>query len=353
MQKIISGIQQIGIGNTDLEKNWAWYRKHFGMDIPVLREAAPAPLMINYTGNEVQSRDACIALNEKGGGGFEVWQFTSREAQASKFDIQLGDLGIYICKMKSKDVKATYEYMKSEGLEILGELSKAPDGQDHFFMKDPIGNTYEIVKSDDWFGPIKDHKTGGTSGAILGVSSIEKSLKLYADILGFSKMIYDETGVFEDLSCLPGGDKKVRRVLLHHPKPLKGPFSQMLGSVHIELIELQEEKGREIFKDRMWGDQGFIHLCFDVRNMDALKAECKEAGFPFTVDSQESFDMGEAAGRFSYIEDPDGTLIEFVEAHKLPIIKKFGWYLDLKGRSQEKPLPRWILRAMRFSKRKD
>ena len=98
MEKIISGIQQIGIGNTDLEKNWAWYRKFFGMDIPVLREAAPAPLMINYTGNEVQSRDAIIALNTKGGGGFEVWQFTSREAQAADFNPSLGDIGIFICK---------------------------------------------------------------------------------------------------------------------------------------------------------------------------------------------------------------------------------------------------------------
>jgi len=42
------------------------------------------------------------------------------------------------------------------------------------------------------------------------------------------------------------------------------------------------------------------------------------------------FDMGEAAGRFSYIEDPDGTLIEFVETHKIPIFKKLGWYLHLE-----------------------
>lgn len=353
MEKIISGIQQIGIGNTNLEENWAWYRKYFGMDIPVLREAAPAPLMINYTGNEVQSRDACIALNEKGGGGFEVWQFTSRSAMPADFEPSLGDLGIFICKMKSANVKKTYDFYKKEGLNVLSEVKKTPSGADHFFMKDPIGNIYEICESNDWFGPIKDAKTGGASGAIIGVSSIEKALKLYAEVLGFSKIVYDETGVFDDLNCLPGGEKSVRRVLLHHPEALKGPFSQMLGEVYIELIELQEAEGRSIFKDRMWGDQGFIHLCFDVRNMDALKEECKNAGFPFTVDSQESFDMGEAAGRFSYIEDPDGTLIEFVEAHKLPIMKKLGWYLDLDGRDQNKPLPKWMLRAMRFSKRKD
>ena len=353
MEKIISGIQQIGIGNTNLEKNWAWYRKYFGMDIPVLREAAPAPLMIDYTGDEVQSRDACIALNTKGGGGFEVWQFTSREAQAASFELRLGDLGIFICKMKSDNVRATYDFLKDGGVELLGDVSKTPDGKEHFFMKDPIGNIFEVQQCKDWFGPVNDAKTGGTSGVVLGVSNIVDSMKLYSDVLGFSKIIYDETGVFEDFNHLPGGDRKVRRVLLHHPSPLKGPFSEMLGPVYLELIELQEEKGSAIYKDRMWGDQGFIHLCFDVRNMDALKEECAAASFPFTVDSQESFDMGEAAGRFSYIEDPDGTLIEFVEAHKLPILKKLGWYLDLQNRDQEKPLPRWILRAMRFGRKKD
>jgi len=34
--------------------------------------------------------------------------------------------------------------------------------------------------------------------------------------------------------------------------------------------------------------------------------------------------MGEASGHFAYVEDPDGTLIEFVETHKIPIIKKLG-----------------------------
>jgi hypothetical protein len=57
--------------------------------------------------------------------------------------------------------------------------------------------------------------------------------------------------------------------------------------------------------------------------------------------------MGEAAGYFSYIEDPDGTLIEFVETHKIPLLKKLGWYLDLRKRSNpEKPLPRLLLKAL-------
>jgi hypothetical protein len=60
--------------------------------------------------------------------------------------------------------------------------------------------------------------------------------------------------------------------------------------------------------------------------------------------------MGKAAGHFSYIEDPDGTLIEFVETHKLPLLKKLGWYLDLRKRRPEKALPTWMLKTLGFSR---
>ena len=56
--------------------------------------------------------------------------------------------------------------------------------------------------------------------------------------------------------------------------------------------------------------------------------------------------MGEASGHFTYIEDPDGTLIEFVETHKIPIVKKLNWYLDMRKRNREKQLPRilfWLM----------
>ncbi len=86
----------------------------------------------------------------------------------------------------------------------------------------------------------------------------------------------------------------------------------------------------------------------------ALKEECNDKGFPFTVDSSEkdpnTFDMGEAAGHFSYIEDPDGTLIEFVETHKIPVIKKLGWYINMRKRDPKKNLPDWLVKMLRFNR---
>jgi hypothetical protein len=119
------------------------------------------------------------------------------------------------------------------------------------------------------------------------------------------------------------------------------------------LIKVYDRTPAQIFENRYWGDQGFIHLCFDITNQKAMKELCAEKGYPFTVDSGEKFDMGEAAGHFSYIEDPDGALIEFVETKKIPIMKKFGWYLDLRKRDALKPLPDWMLKALKFNRVKD
>ena len=179
---------------------------------------------------------------------------------------------------------------------------------------------------------------------------MDTSIKLYKDVLGYETVDYDTTGEFGCFAGLPSGNKTFRRVQLSHKKNRVGAFAKLLGPTTIELVQEIGGNPRKIFENRFWGDWGFIHLCFDVQRMDALKKDCEKAGFPFTVDSDNSFDMGEAAGRFSYIEDPDGALIEFVETHKVPLMKKIGWYINLKKRDPEKSLPIWMLKAMKMSR---
>ena len=79
MEKIISGIQQIGIGNPNVVEATEWYRKYFGMDIKVFDDAAIADLMLPYTGGKPHERRAILTLSMRGGGGFEIWQYTSRQ----------------------------------------------------------------------------------------------------------------------------------------------------------------------------------------------------------------------------------------------------------------------------------
>ena len=355
MGYLVCGIQQMGIGVPDVEKSWKWYRQFFGINVKVFEEAADAPLMTRYTGGVVHSRTATLALSMEGGGGFEIWQFTSRQTEKASFTIQLGDFGLYACKIKSRDVSATYNYFKKNGAKIVGELTKNPVGQVTFFVEDLNGNIFQIVEGRGYFSNTKHPSfCGAVAGSIIGVSDIDKALPLYSDILGYSTIEYDETDQFEDFSSLSGGNYRYRRVLLSHPDARKGPFAKLLGPTEIELIQaIDRTDCKKIFENRFWGDWGFIHLCFDIQGMDSLKHVCASKGFEFTVDSSNTFDMGQAGGRFSYIEDPDGTWIEFVETHKVPIMKKWGWYINLQHRKQGKYLPNWMLKIMGMNKVKD
>lgn len=353
---IISGIQQIGIGVENFAEAWRYYIEVFNMDIRILEDDKVAELMLPYTGGKPQKRRAAIALNLQGGGGFEIWQYSDRKPKPADFEIQAGDLGVFAAKIKSKDVEKTYElFSKKTNINLLGKPEISIDGNKTFFMKDPYGNIFQIVH-DTTIYRNEGRLTGGIVGAMIGVTDIEKAMPIYRDILGYDIVIADETGTFNDIKVLPSGEGQFRRRILSHSKPRQGSFSELFGKSYIELVQPLERAPRKIYEGRFWGDPGFIQICFDVRNTDALRKKCEEMGYPFTVDSSrsfkegESFDMGEAAGQFAYIEDPDGTLIELVEAHKIPLLKKLNLYLDLRKRDPRKPLSKKMLGMLRFMK---
>lgn len=353
---VVSGIQQLGIGVNDVTIAWKWYRTYFGMDIKVVDDCATAKLMLPYTGGMPQERRAALALNMNGGGGFEIWQYTKRAPQSPLFEPMLGDLGIFAGKIKTRDARKTHAWYLSEKLNV-SDIATDPAGRNFFFVTDPYNNIFQVIDSQNWFGNLRE-KTGSVYGVIIGVTNIENSQKVYSDILGYDQVVFDQKGIFPDLAHLNGGNDSFRRVLLKHSVPRAGAFGRLLGESEIELVQVEKRVPRKIFEGRFWGDLGFIHLCYDINGMEELNTACARRGFPFTVDSfanheGNSFDMGEAAGHFAYIEDPDGTLIEFVETHKLPIIKKLGLYLNLRKRNPNKHLPNWILKFLKLSRVKD
>jgi len=351
MKPYISGIQQAGIGVRDVKEAYHHYAVLFNADIPVFEEAATAGLMLPYTGGEPRSRHAILALNLRGGGGFEEWQYTSRQPEAPAQQIQFGDLGIFIIKIKTSDIKKAFSHVIDHGGKVLSEVTKSINGKSHFYLEDKFGNLFEVIEQKNWFsnGP---GVMGGVCGAVIGVSDLDRSALFYRTILGYDKQIGNIKAVDPDVKNLPGGTAELERWVLTHSQSRQGPFSNLLGESEIELVKVFERQPQQIFANRFWGDLGFIHLCFDIQGMKEMRALCTQFGHPFTVDSSESFDMGEAAGHFSYIEDPDGTLIEFVETHKIPILKKIGWYLNLQKRDPQAALPNWMLKAMRFSRKR-
>jgi catechol 2,3-dioxygenase-like lactoylglutathione lyase family enzyme len=350
MNTLIYGIQQLGIGVNDAVQGFQWYGKMLGSDIKVFDDSNVATYMAPYMGGNPHRKHAVLAANIQGGSCYEIWQFTDRTPQAPKEEISVGDLGIYAAKVKAKNILKAHQNIQNKGGQILSDILQNPGRQPFFYMNDLYGNKLQIVEAQEWFKPQKRCATGGVYGCIIGVSDIEQSRKLYKEVLGYDTVVYDETGIFPDWASLKGGDRTFRRLLLTHSKERTGSMAALLGRSQIELVQLFADTPKKIFEGRYWGDIGFIHLCFDIHGMDALKAECAAAGFPFTVESDSAFKMGEAAGRWSYLEDPDGTLIEFVETKKIPLVKKWNWYLNLEKRNPHKPLPRWMINALAMNR---
>lgn len=344
MSNVINGIQQIGIGVVDAKSVFNWYRKYLGFDVLVFQDEATASLMTRYTSNKPQDRYAMLALNMIGGGGLEIWQFTSRSPEPSKTPILLGDLGINAMKIRTSEIEKCHEKLRSQNLSLLTEVTE--NKKSHFFFVDPWNNLVQVVSNEYCFCKTKAC-SGGVLGTIIGVSDMDRSLDFYSQLLGFDTIVSDRTGIFEDFADLPGGHCSFRRTLIERSNKKIGGFGELLGPCQIELVEVKERQAVKIYKDRLWGDLGYIHLCFDVYGMDSLRDDAQRLNYGFTVDSANSFDMGEAAGHFSYVEDPDGTLIEFVETHKVPILKKLGLFINLKKRNPLKPLPRWLVKAMK------
>lgn len=345
-KKLIYGIQQIGIGVVDANEAFKWYATKLSANALIFDDSNTATFMAKYMGGKPREKRALLGLNLKGGGGYEIWQYKERQPKKAEQEFSLGDLGINFPIVKTDNIQQTFQDLKNEN--ITSNIVVEPDDLKAFYLKDPFDNTIKIKESDDFY--TKKGNLAGISGAVLGVSDIDKSLKLYRKVLGYDTVIYDKTGVFEDLSTLKNGDTKHRRVLLSHSEKRTGGFANLFGESHLELIQNLETKPNKIFENRFWGDLGYIHLCFDVKNIKKLAEECKEIGLPFQVMSKESFDMGDANGHWGYIEDADGTLIEFIETNKVPLLKKLGININLKNRNPEKPLPNWMIKALKFKR---
>lgn len=350
---INGGLQQIGIGVKHNELMWDFYRTQFNFDISMFDEIGSADVMAPYMGNRVWERHAVFAINLNGGAGMEFWQYTNRNPVGLSQEITLGHFGILATYIRCKNIHKIYEHLLHQNIEV-SQISYAPDGSARCFVRDIESNWICLVETNEgWFLLPKTHNAihyGGVCGALVGVSCMDKSIEFYKTICGYDEIVYDETDAFSDFDVL-NGQQEVRRVGLCRSSPNRGTFAPLLSQSILELVEAKKKKLSHVFKNRYWGDIGFIHLCFDMRGMDEFKQYCADRDYPFTIDTGEEFSMDDASGRFAYLEDPDGTLIEFVEVFKMPILPKYGIVLDITKRAMGKPLPSFMIKALRYRKK--
>ncbi len=353
MYNNINGIQHVGIAVQDLDASWKWYRKYFGLDVPFFDSVAEAPLMKIYTNDEVIEKRAALVMNLRGGCGVEIIQPTSFAPKYADFEVMLGDLGLFITHIKTTSIEGSYQLFKKDAVPV-SEMSKDPLGRSIFYVTDPNGNVFQVVEGNQWYSSQK-HISGGVSAVTIGVSDMEKALKFYGDIMGYEEVRYDKTGTQADWArYFKGGEGQFRRVLIGKPGgETTGPWGDIGGDLNIELVQALDREPNKIFENRVWGDTGIAHLGFDVRGMSVLEEKFAESGHPFTCDTNDVLDMGNTQVRCVYVEDPDGTLIELIEVYRIPLIEKWGVFLNVQKREPHKAVPSWLIKLMRFNRVKN
>ncbi len=340
----INGIQQVGLGVTDAVAAYNWYSKHLGFNILVFDDVAQATLMTQYTGNQVVTRRALLAMNLQGGGGIEIWQKLTTVPLQKDTPIHVGDLGINAIKIRCYNVDAYYQYCIQHEIQLLTKVIINQTEKKHFYIHDLYGNVLEIIEDMYQYMPIRHQLTGGVMGVVIGVSNMQLALPFYKNMLGYTITTSEEHNMQLNVAGYTSGITHVHSVLLTKEEACTGPFGALLAPSVIELVQVLQGVPATIYAHRHWGDCGYIHVCFDVSGMQQFITHCNVHKHAFTVNSINGFDMGKASGHFGYNQDLDGTLIEYVETHKVPLAKKWGIYYTIKQQKKLQNLPKWLVK---------
>jgi catechol 2,3-dioxygenase-like lactoylglutathione lyase family enzyme len=345
-------MQHIGVAVQDMDASLKYFRKIFGMNIPFFDSVQPAPLMDCYTHGKTITKRASMIMNLQGGCAMEVIRPTTFEPRKADFQIKVGDLHIFQVHMKTRDVKQMQEHCKKNGALGVSEIQLNPAQQNVFDLTDLDGNFFRVEPTKECYREM-GHPSNGVAGCSIGVTNMEEALNLYSNLLGYDEVVFDRTGTFNDWRHLPGGTEQYRRVRLKQSAPTGGGFARVMGETFIELVQALDRVPARTFKGRIWGDSGFVHLGLDVKGMKKLGENLGAQGFGFRCDSNDALSMGQTKVHCTYIDDKDGTLIELIEVYKVPIVEKWGVFLNVEKRDPLKPLPNFMLNALRFSRIKD
>jgi glyoxylase I family protein len=133
------------------------------------------------------------------------------------------------------------------------------------------------------------------------VSNLERSLAFWRDVLGFelSHRPHQTGELASEITGVPGAEISIA--------VLKGYGHK------IELLEYSAPPDRKHVAIRPC-DVGSVHVALAVDNLDAVLATIAAAGWK-AAGRPQTLTAGPNAGkRVVYVRDPDGTIIEFMQA---------------------------------------
>lgn len=194
--------------------------------------------------------------------------------------------------IETDDAEAMRLYLQSMGVEVPAKTAVGKIGNKNYFIKDPNGNTVEIVEylPDGWtkreagkFLPDTRISTRMSHVGIM-VGQFDASLKFYGDILGFREI------------WRGGAGKLLSWVNLQVPD----------GQDYIEFMLYNQPPKRETLL-------GKHHICLEVDNVAQSGEILRGRALPDGCRPPDAMKTGVNGKRQINYFDPDGTRVEIME----------------------------------------
>jgi len=133
------------------------------------------------------------------------------------------------------------------------------------------------------------------------VSNLERSLAFWRDVLGFelSHRTHQIGEMAAEITGVPGAELSLA--------VLKAPGHK------IELLEYHAPNDRKETNPLRPCDVGFVHVALTVDDLDAVLERIAASGWRAAGKPQTLTTGPNAGKRVTYVRDPDGTTIEFMQ----------------------------------------
>jgi len=307
---MISGLNHVGIGVSDLERSLPFYRKVLGFKKVVFDLTAWDPVICQVIGRSVKTRTVLLE-NEIGGGAIKLVQLlprhdhgTGHRAGPIASDRKWGDPGHLEVAVEVSDVHRTYAEFEKADLNILlspqhWQIPGTLDGT-YFYVTDPDGTFVEVIDGAKKGAFSHHHGVCGLNHIAIGVSNMDRSLGFYCRSLGFSSLI-DVSGTFPGEERLVGKKINLRIVMLGHPN----------GGCRVELVQvLPPNRPKPIPREKRWGDIGVMEAALEVKDMEKTVRKLTSLGVQFLSSVGT---LPETPVRYVVIADPDDNEIGLYE----------------------------------------
>jgi catechol 2,3-dioxygenase-like lactoylglutathione lyase family enzyme len=258
-----------------------------------------------------------MTLNPKGGGVLEFIEFKSCPIGPFPEDRGYGDFGVLEMGFSVKDIEGVVDSFEAKGVVFLTSVCsmQLSDGRTwrYAYLRDPNGMRVQLVEDIRPGQPAaRKPEVHGAFHVGIGVSDIRKAAQFYEKVLGFDRQVYAFEGHNPDLDPVTGRAARMSTVILERSAPNTGAIRELPQGT-IKLMSVPDRKGTHLYDGRKWGDMGCMEFCMDVSELETTVAEARAKGAPVSLEPCE-IDMGSGSrGKVAYIQDPDGTTIEFVE----------------------------------------